>query len=86
MMAKDKISVDQAPAEAIAPAITANAAVKAIKAGRAKDVDIAAQIVAEYSDENQSWSAEEEKRLMRRVDWRLIPIVRSTGTYPQAPH
>lgn len=58
-------------------AITAEAAVKAIKAGRKNDVDIAAQIISDYADQGdgESWSLEEEKRLIRRVDWRLIPTV-----------
>ncbi|KAL3458403.1 major facilitator superfamily domain-containing protein [Aspergillus heterothallicus] len=55
--------------------LTAEAAVKAVKAGD-KDVDIAAQIIADYADEmRDGWSAEEEKKLMRRVDWRLIPVL-----------
>jgi ACS family allantoate permease-like MFS transporter len=56
--------------------VTAEAAVKAVKAGD-KDLDIAAQIIAEYGEEmgEQTWSAEEEKKLIRKVDWRLIPIV-----------
>lgn len=68
--------------DVIAPAVergsvelTAQEAVKAVKAGRLKDVDIAAQIIAEYGHENEGWTAEEEKKLMRKVDWRLIPIV-----------
>ncbi|KAL2784277.1 major facilitator superfamily domain-containing protein [Aspergillus keveii] len=53
----------------------AEAAVKAVKAGD-KDVDIAAQIIADYADEmRDGWSADEEKKLMRRVDWRLIPVL-----------
>jgi len=57
--------------------ITAEAAVKAIKAGRKNDVDIAAQIISDYADQadGESWSLEEEKKLIRRVDWRLIPTV-----------
>lgn len=74
-MTKDEIAVDQAPAEALGPLVTSEAAVKAIKAGRAKDVDIAAQIIASYGDDNHSWSMSEEKKLIRRVDWRLVPIV-----------
>lgn len=55
------------------------AAVKAVKAGRAKDVDIAAQILAQYSDESgQGWTEEEEKKLIRKVDWMIVPIVRNT--------
>lgn len=56
--------------------VTADAAVKAVKAGD-KHVDIAAQIIAEYGEEmnGQTWSSDEEKKLIRRVDWRLIPIV-----------
>ncbi|KAJ5272921.1 hypothetical protein N7478_008046 [Penicillium angulare] len=58
-------------------AITAEAAVKAIKAGQKNDVDIAAQIIADYADQGdgESWSLEEEKKLIRRVDWRLIPTL-----------
>lgn len=57
--------------------VTAESAVKAVKAGD-KDVDIAAQIIAEYTEENgdRTWTPEEEKKLMRKVDWWLIPIVR----------
>ncbi|CAI7621439.1 unnamed protein product [Penicillium pancosmium] len=57
--------------------ITAEAAVKAIKAGRNKDVDIAAQIVSDYADQmdGETWSVEEERRLIRRIDWRLIPTL-----------
>lgn len=54
-----------------------NAAVKAVEAGHAQDVDIAAQILAEYgADEDRSWTPEEEKRLIRKVDWMIVPIVR----------
>lgn len=56
--------------------LTAQSAVKAVKAGD-KDVDIAAQIIANYTEENgdRSWTPQEEKKLMRKVDWWLIPIV-----------
>lgn len=56
---------------------TVEAAVKAVKAGNAKDVDIAAQIIADYADEigADGWSKEEERKLIRKVDWWLIPIV-----------
>jgi MFS transporter, ACS family, allantoate permease len=58
------------------PALTAEAAIKAVKAGNAKEIDIAAQIIAEYGDDGSyTWTAEEDKKLIRRVDWRLIPIV-----------
>lgn len=57
--------------------ITVEAAVKAVKAGNAKDIDIAAQIIADYADEigSDGWSKEEEAKLIRKVDWWLIPIV-----------
>ncbi|KAJ5579940.1 uncharacterized protein N7459_005925 [Penicillium hispanicum] len=63
--------------EAKKPAITPDAAVQAVKAGRNKDVDIAAQIVSDYADQmdGDSWSVEEEKKLIRRIDWRLIPTL-----------
>jgi hypothetical protein len=56
--------------------ITAETAIKAVNAGD-KDVDIAAQILAEYAQEggDKSWTPEEEKKLMRKIDWWLIPIV-----------
>lgn len=56
---------------------TVEAAVKAVKAGNAKDIDIAAQIIADYADEigQDGWSKEEEKRLIRKVDWWLVPIL-----------
>ncbi|KAJ9143862.1 Allantoate transporter [Pleurostoma richardsiae] len=57
--------------------LTVEAAVKAVKAGNAKDLDIAAQIIADYADQmgTDGWSKEEEKKLMRKVDWWLIPIL-----------
>ncbi|KAL4784161.1 putative allantoate permease [Aspergillus varians] len=55
--------------------LTAEAAIKAVKAGD-QDVDIAAQILADYADEmRDGWSEEEEKKLIRRVDWRLVPVL-----------
>lgn len=60
--------------------ITVEAAVKAVKAGNAKDVDIAAQIIADYAEEMvDGWSEEEEKKLIRKVDWWLVPIVSDDG-------
>lgn len=57
--------------------LTAEAAVKAVKAGHAKDVDIAAQIIAEHGHElaEGGWTPAEDKALIKKVDWRLIPIV-----------
>jgi len=57
--------------------IEATEAVNAVKEGHADDVDIAAQILAENvgAEGIESWSAEEDKKLMWRVDWRLVPIV-----------
>lgn len=82
-MASEKTTPGKGPADVIADAsetgsqdVTAAAAVKAMKAGNTEDIDIAAQIIAQYSDEaNQTWSEEEEKRLIRKVDWMLVPIV-----------
>lgn len=75
-MAVDQVTVSDEPKGG---EVAADAAVKAIKAGRNKDVDIAAQIISDYADQmdGESWSVEEEKKLMRRIDWRLIPTVRS---------
>lgn len=80
IMVKDEINVAQA-AEAGGFGLIAEAAVKAVKAGRAKDVDIAAQIIAEHGQEmeGESWSVAEEKKLIRKVDWMLIPIVSAVG-------
>ncbi|RDW65332.1 putative allantoate permease-2 [Coleophoma crateriformis] len=53
-------------------------AVKAIKAGRGKEVDIAAQILANNIDAvgtEESWTAQEDARLIRRIDWRIVPIL-----------
>ncbi|KAF3014987.1 hypothetical protein E8E14_006353 [Neopestalotiopsis sp. 37M] len=56
--------------------LTAEAAVKAVKAGRAQDVDIAAQIIAECGEDGTiTWTAEEERKLIRKVDWHIIPIL-----------
>ncbi len=63
---------------AVAPAGDTPIAVKAVKTGNANDVDIAAQILADYADTlgPEGWTKEEEKKLIRKVDWYLIPIVR----------
>lgn len=68
-----KAPIEEAPL----PTETAAKAVKAVKAGHAQDVDIAAQILADYADTNgpEGWTKEEEKKLMRKVDFCLIPIL-----------
>ncbi|KAJ6069880.1 hypothetical protein N7499_011767 [Penicillium canescens] len=73
-MAADQVTISDEPK---GPSITAEAAVKAIKAGRNKDVDIAAQIISDYANQmdGESWSVEEERKLIRRIDWRLIPTL-----------
>jgi len=60
-----------------APEFEAVEALKAVKAGHADDVDIAARILADNIDVagNETWSVAEDKKLIRKVDWRLIPIV-----------
>ena len=40
--------------------------------------DEAVRVIAHY-DGNQSWEPSEEKRLVRKVDWRLLPLM--CGTY-----
>lgn len=59
------------------PEFEAVEALKAVKAGHADDVDIAAQILADNlgSGVAESWSPVEDKSVIRKVDWRLIPIV-----------
>ena len=77
-MTKDEIFVSSTSAGSLVGGDDiAKAAVKAVNAGRAEDVDIAAQIIAKHGQEfeGEPWPAAEEKRLMRRIDWRLIPIV-----------
>ncbi|KAJ5546794.1 hypothetical protein N7494_004379 [Penicillium frequentans] len=73
-MAADQVTISDEPKGGTT---TAEAAVKAIKAGHNKDVDIAAQIISDYADQmdGESWSIEEERRLIRRIDWRLIPTL-----------
>ncbi|KAJ5517690.1 hypothetical protein N7453_000112 [Penicillium expansum] len=73
-MAADQVTISD---ERKGGGVTADAAVKAIKAGRNKDVDIAAQIVSDYADQmdGDTWSVEEERKLIRRIDWRLIPTL-----------
>lgn len=58
-------------------------ALKALKARRSNNVDIAAQILVNNFDAaaGETWSVEEDKKLMRKVDWRLIPIVRNLLRY-----
>ena len=74
----EPVSVESRGTESLE--LTAELAVKAIKAGNAKGIDIAAQIIVEHGHEigSHGWSPEEEKKLMRKVDWRLVPIVSST--------
>lgn len=69
---------------AFAPELEAVEALKAVKAGHADDVDIAAQILANNIDiaGSESWSLAEDKSLMRKVDWRLIPIVSTPSNHP----
>ncbi|EFX05171.1 major facilitator superfamily transporter allantoate [Grosmannia clavigera kw1407] len=57
-------------------------AVKAVKTGHADEVDFAAQIIADYADQigDSSWTSEEEKALMRKVDLRIIPILFACAT------
>lgn len=71
---------------AIAPQFidhSADEAIRAVKQGRANEVDIAALILAEnlnVAGTENEWTPQEDKRLMRKVDWRLIPIVRKSKT------
>lgn len=82
-MSKDEITATQDTASSdrdIADdneRMTAEAAVKAVKAGRAKDVDIAARFIAQHGHElhGDDYTKAEEKQIIRRVDWRLVPIV-----------
>ncbi|ETN41668.1 uncharacterized protein HMPREF1541_03604 [Cyphellophora europaea CBS 101466] len=79
-MSKAEISVAQDRAsseEGANPVLTAETAVQAVKAGRAKDVDIAAHFIAEHGQElrGNEYTKEEEKKLIRKVDWRLVPIL-----------
>lgn len=71
------VEEDIAVSEAQADPTPVEAAVKIVKAGHVDDIDIAAQIIANYVDEigPDGWSKEEEKKLMRKVDLWLIPIV-----------
>ncbi|KAJ5724999.1 uncharacterized protein N7483_006356 [Penicillium malachiteum] len=79
-----KVSEITASGEGKTPLPTADTAVKAVKAGRTNDVDIAAQILSNYADEmdGDSWTIEEEKKLIRRIDWRLIPVVTVRSIIP----
>jgi len=66
-----------------APEFEAVEALKAVKAGHADDVDIAAQILANNIDIAgvESWTLVEDKKLIKKVDWRLIPIVSLSHSY-----
>lgn len=56
--------------------LSADVAVKVVRAGRARDVDVAAEIIAEYGHEmGNGWTPAEEKKLIRKVDLRMVPIV-----------
>lgn len=73
---KDAAGISQDVSDASSMDAPAVAAVKAVQAGNAKDVDIAAQIIAQYAGEGDgTWTEEEEKRLIRKVDWMIVPIV-----------
>lgn len=67
-----------------APEYDVAEALKAVKAGRANEVDIAALILSENIDAvgNEEWTKEEDRRLMRKVDWHLIPIVSFSTSKP----
>lgn len=87
-MVKDEIDVAQrrVSTDQISPTeLTAESAVQAVKAGRAQDVDIAAKFIAEHGHElnGNDYTKEEEKRMLRKVDWRLVPIV-SRGLWSSA--
>ncbi|KAH8881764.1 putative allantoate permease [Thozetella sp. PMI_491] len=75
--AEEILPAATAAAPAHGDAIATEQAVKAVKAGNANEVDIAAQIIANYVEDmgDGSWTPEEEKKLMRKVDWWLIPIL-----------
>lgn len=66
------------PAQIMPEAVSVSDALKAVKAGRANDVDIAAMILADNVDVagSEEWTKAEDITLMRKVDWRLVPIVR----------
>jgi hypothetical protein len=74
---QEKMTSSPDPEISIAPETEAIEALKAVKAGHANDVDIAAQILANniHAAGIETWTAEEDRKLIRRVDWRLIPIV-----------
>jgi hypothetical protein len=72
----DPEKIQAAPEIAHTPEYEAVEAFKAVKAGHADDVDIATQILANNLDANDSSSLQEDKKLMSKFDWRLIPIVR----------
>ncbi|KPI43434.1 putative transporter [Cyphellophora attinorum] len=79
-MAKDEIDINQqaVSTDQISPVdLTAENAVQAVKAGRAQDVDIAAKFIAEHGHElhGNDYTKEEEKRMIKKVDWRLVPIL-----------
>lgn len=72
-VAQDRVSTDRdSPSE-----FTSEAAATAIKAGQGKSVDVAARFIAEHGHElrENDYSKDEEKRIIRKVDWRLVPIV-----------
>jgi MFS transporter, ACS family, allantoate permease len=66
-----------------APELEAVEALKAVKAGHADDVDIAARILADNIDiaGAEIWTVAEDKKLIKKVDWRLIQIVSLSHSY-----
>ncbi|KAI8307795.1 putative transporter [Colletotrichum sp. SAR11_59] len=72
----ESTSENEVPSNVDEQTLAAKPAVKALENGQGKDVDIAAQILADYGEEfDRSWTPEEEKRLIRKVDWMIVPIL-----------
>lgn len=73
---KDGTNVEPIPIPAGAASSLAQA-IKAVQAGKVNEVDIAALILSENVDmiSDTPWTPKEDKTLIRKVDWRLIPIV-----------
>ena len=82
----DQEKIAGAPEVTDAHEFEASEALKAVKAGHADEVDIAAQVLANNlaSMGSETWTLEEDKKLIHKVDCRLIPIVRLFPPLPDA--
>ena len=72
MTSKDTMILETRPVD-----ITPTQALKALEGQRQEEVDIAAQVIKDNAAEagDEPWTSAEDKKLMKKVDWRIVPVV-----------